>query len=342
MVCKAIRPPDGIVRKKFNGHPGGARPPRVTDSTVAPRPHLPVCRGFAITKRMTIGVTGWSFDGEDAARIQLAASSGFGAIQIGVGCIDDCRNLASARWRRRIQAASRSNRIEVAGLALNVLERWGVGKSPTGAARRRALALVGIAAKTATELGASLVYVPSFGRNRIDGDRSLDCAAAFLGMACRIAADYNLTLASENTLDVAGNLALIGKVGHPSFRILIDTYNPLIWGHDTAELIAGLGPYLCSQAHVKDGIGGATGSAPLGDGEGKVHEALRAFATAGFAGTFFLENDYRGPRRHWPSADIRRLCEFHSTIHTVERSDTYSTALIRAEIDRTNTKGHNS
>ena len=258
---------------------------------------------------MAIGVTGWSLDGSGGACLKTAAAAGFDAIQIGINGPADCRGLSSERWKEEIREASRIHRIPVAALALNVLERWGIGESSSDAARRRAVALVRTAARAAREFGASVVYVPSFGRNRMMDRRSIDRTARFLRLACRVAGDLGLTLASENTLSLAGNLLLVEAVHDPVFRILIDTYNPLLGGYDASELIRGLRTYLCHQAHLKDGSDGVMGSAPLGSGEGRVADALSAFSEVGYTGTFFLENDYRGARMPRAAADIRFMRE---------------------------------
>jgi sugar phosphate isomerase/epimerase len=256
---------------------------------------------------VTIGVTGWSLGGNGGACLKIAASAGFGAIQIGINGPGDCRKLSSSCWVDPIRRASLAHMVAVTAVALNVLEEWGIGESPADAGRRRALALVRSGARTARDLGATLVYVPSFGQNRMDGPRSVERTAGFLQPACRIAADHGLELASENTLGLADNLLLVDSVQDAAFRILIDTYNPVLWGYDTAELILGLQPYLASQAHVKDGVGGVMGSAPLGAGEGRTGVALRAFSAVGYTGTFFLENDYRGEKLPRAAADIRYL-----------------------------------
>jgi len=252
-------------------------------------------------------VTGWSLDGSGGACLKTAASAGFGAVQLGINELRDCHGLSSGRWKDAIRRASRAYLVDVTALALNVLEQWGIGESPADSGRQRALALVWDAARAACELGATLVYVPSFGRNRIDGPLSLARSAAFLRFACRIAADHGLELASENTLGLADNLLLVDSVRHPAFRILIDTYNPVLWGYDTAQLILGLQPYLSNQAHVIDGVGGMMGSAPLGAGEGRTAAALLAFSAIAYTGTFFLENDYRAEKLPRAAADIRYL-----------------------------------
>jgi sugar phosphate isomerase/epimerase len=258
------------------------------------------------------GVAGWCLDAQGRTAIEDCAALGFGAIQLGIGVEGDERQFTDSAWLAGLREEARERRVALAGIALNVLELHGTGGSDVGGLRRRALQLVRDASHAAARLGASLLYVPAFGRNRIDGESGLRQAAGFLRGACPIAAASGLTLASENTLGLADNLRLVDAVGEANFRILVDTYNPRLWGHDVPELIVGLRPWLASQAHVKDGIGQDLGCAPLGEGEGETQTALEAFAAIGYSGTFFLENDYRGPRRARASKDIEYMLAHHS------------------------------
>jgi sugar phosphate isomerase/epimerase len=229
---------------------------------------------------------------------------GFQALQIGIGAHADEEKLTSQHWLSSVREAAGRYGIEIAGIALNILEAHGTGTSPACAARRRALELTGRAVEAARKIGASLVYVPAFGNNRIAGGAALERAAEFLRAACRIAADSAIVLASENTLGVDDNIRLARDVNKSNFRILIDTYNPLLCGHDPRSLIFGLRPWLAGQAHVKDGIGTELGAAPLGQGSGDPGSALEAFAAIGYRGTFFLENDYHGANSSRACADI--------------------------------------
>jgi sugar phosphate isomerase/epimerase len=216
---------------------------------------------------MIVGVTDWCLDEQGIGAVRECAQLGLGALQIGIANTEDEQRLDSTVWPGRLRDEADRQGILLSGIALNLLEQRGTGCAQGGAEWVSALALVAGAVRCATRLGATLVYVPAFGKNRIESERDVETSAAFLRGACRIGADAGVFIASENTLSADDNLRLLSAVGARNFRILIDTYNPRVWGHDTAELIVRLRHAIADQAHVKDGFGAAMGSAPLGEGE---------------------------------------------------------------------------
>lgn len=254
---------------------------------------------------MTVGVTDWVLDEQGPGAAKECAALGFEALQLGIAADGDEQRLTAQPWLNAVRSESERNGVRIAGIALNVLELHGTGGSQSSPAFVRALQLVRDAAQAARTLGASLVYVPAFGNNRIDGETAAQRASDFLRMACRIAAAYGITVASENTLGFRDNLRLVSEVGESNFRILIDTYNPRLWGHDARTLILALRDWLADQAHVKNGIGTAMGAAPLNVRDGQTRAALDAFMAVGYRGTFFLENDYRGAKRRRARGDIK-------------------------------------
>jgi len=260
---------------------------------------------------MIVGVTEWCLDEQEPASVAECAALGFGALQIGIGHDGDERKLTDGEWLRNLRENAREHGVAMAAIALNLLELHGTGESSASGLRARALQLVCAAAAAATQLGASLLYVPAFGRNRIDGDSAFEHSAGFLRSACRIAADHGIALASENTLGAKDNLRLVDAVGQSNFRILVDTYNARLWGHNLRDLVVELQPWLADQAHLKDGIGYAMGCAALGEGEGDVRMALEAFAAIAYRGHFFLENDYRGAGRGRARGDIEYVRQHH-------------------------------
>jgi hypothetical protein len=84
---------------------------------------------------------------------------------------------------------------------------------------------------------------------------------------------------------------------------LIDTLNPVFWGHDQ-DLLNQLWPHIAPQIHVKDGIDGGMGNAILGTGQASFAETGRILASRGFDGILISENDYCGNRRKFATQDI--------------------------------------
>jgi sugar phosphate isomerase/epimerase len=72
-------------------------------------------------------------------------------------------------------------------------------------------------------------------------------------------------------------------------------------------LVAGLGPHLCDQVHVKDGLGGEMGNAVLGEGQAGFIATAQALRARGFDGLLISENDYHGERRALAARDMAVL-----------------------------------
>jgi len=75
-------------------------------------------------------------------------------------------------------------------------------------------------------------------------------------------------------------------------RVLIDAYNPVLAGHNTAQIIRTAQPYLCEQFHAKDGINGQRGNARLGQGDGHFAETVATMKSLNIGGKWILENMY--------------------------------------------------
>jgi len=144
----------------------------------------------------------------------------------------------------------------------------------------------------ADRIRVPLVYIPSFDVNEIRNVSDLVETARILKACCDYVGGRSIEVASENTLGVEDNLRLLNAVDHEKMRIMIDTYNPIIWGHRTVNLITELWPYLCDQVHVKDGKNNTMGNARLGEGDAEFAEVITALKGHGFDGTLIIENEY--------------------------------------------------
>ena len=212
--------------------------------------------------------------------------------------------LASLEAYREVAAETG---VQVVAVAPGRLNQLGL-TSPAGSEDARSCERsISAAIKAATRLGAPLIYLPSFANGEIHDEGDLRRTAQVIQTTCDIAAGHGLSVATENTLGAADNLRLLAMVDRPNARVLLDTQNPALWGHDVASYVDSLWPHLANQVHVKDGADGAMGNTALGEGESGFIATVAALQAHGFDGSLISENDYTGARSARAEQDVALL-----------------------------------
>jgi sugar phosphate isomerase/epimerase len=256
---------------------------------------------------VTIGVTQWSLDRPGAEALHQAAGLGFAAIHIDAGEVGGEMLLDDAGLRDRYRQAAEDTGVQIRAIAPGYLNDYGP-VSPAGSDNaRKCRDIIRIAIDAAVDLSVPLVFLPSFRAGEIRDERDLARSAEVLQEACDYAAGRPLALATENTLDAAGNLKLLEAVSRPNLYVLLDMQNPPLWGHDAAGLVRAVWPRLIHQVHAKDGTGGQMGNALLGEGEGHFLETAHTLRSLGFDGAVISENDYHGRRSANAARDIEAM-----------------------------------
>jgi L-ribulose-5-phosphate 3-epimerase len=202
--------------------------------------------------------------------------------------------------------------VAIVAVAPSRLNRLGLTSSAGPEAARARERSIAVAIHGAARLGATLVYLPSFGIGEIRDEPGLRRTAQAMQWACDLAAEHGLEVATENTLSAADNLRLLGFVDRPNAQVLLDTQNPSEWGHDVAAYVDALWPHLADQVHVKDGRDGRMGNAALGDGQAGFAETAAALRGHGFDGTLISENDYAGEAGGTAAHDVAVLTRLFS------------------------------
>jgi len=257
---------------------------------------------------MRIGVCQWSLDRGGVAALARAAGLGFAGIQLGIVDEETAAGLMEPTLRQDYLQAAEETGVALLGFGVNALNRYPLHSHPDSEDGRRAWQLLRSALDTAPAIQVSLVDWPACWRGEIGTDEALARASAMLRRGCGYVAGRPLLLATENSLDAAGHLRLIEQVGHPTLRVLIDSYNPVVFGHRAADLLRGLpAEMLCDQLHVKDGLAHVMGSAPLGQGEGHFEEFAQALQARAFDGWLICENDYATDTEQRVAADLAAL-----------------------------------
>lgn len=255
-----------------------------------------------------IGVCQWSLDRGGVAALTRAARLGFAGIQLGIADEETAAGLTEPALRQDYLQAAEETGVAILGFGVNALNRYPLHSHPDSEDGRRAWRLLCSALDTALAMQVSLVYCPAFLRGEIRTDEELARASAMLRRGCEYVAGRPLLLATENSLDAAGHLRLIEQVGHPALRVLVDSYNPVVFGHRATDLLLGLpAEVLCDQMHVKDGLAHVMGSASLGQGEGHFEEFAHMLQARAFDGWLICENDYTTDAEERVAADLATL-----------------------------------
>lgn len=254
-----------------------------------------------------IGVTQWSLDGRGPETVRRAARLGFEAMHISSGELDGSFRLDDGAVRDAYLDAARDTGVTIDAVAGGDLNDVGM-TSPAGSRDAdRCRTTIHIAIDAAAEVGAPLVFLPSFRAGEIHDVSDLRRTAEVLAAACDYAEGRPVTIATENTLGVEGNLDLLRIADRPALRVLLDTQNPSLWGHTVVAMIEPLWSHLADQVHVKDGRDGQMGNTNLGDGDSDFMATAKALRRHGFRGVLISENDYHGRRSVDATRDLAVL-----------------------------------
>lgn len=232
---------------------------------------------------MKIGVAQWCLDRSGADAIYYAAELGLEAIHINPNDPHLVDFIGQPEYMASYQKASFETKVDITALACNILDRY-----PLTQMQEYIFQVIDLAG----QMAIPLVYVPSFEASEICNGTELFETGQVLKISCEYIANRKIKLATENTLGIDDNNRLITIVNNKKFYVMLDTYNPVLWGHDPSQLVDGLWPHICDQIHAKDGINNIMGSTLLNKGEAQFKKTIDSLKEHGFDGTIILENEY--------------------------------------------------
>jgi len=240
---------------------------------------------------MDIGVTQWTLDRPGIDALQRAAALGFSVIQIDAGDWRGFPSLAQDSVRDAYLRAVRESGVEILAIMTNFTNNLSLTDP---ALSSQAFMGVYTAIDAAEDMNVPLVCVPCFNASEIQTEQELIRVGDGLRLAFLYAEERDVSLAIETTLGLEGHLQLLDHIDEANFQVLIDTFNPLLWGHSAANLITGLAANLSDQIHLKDGRDGTMGSCSLGRGSAQweIEAAFAALAQIGYEGVMVSETNY--------------------------------------------------
>lgn len=240
-----------------------------------------------------IALADWRLPFTGPQALAFTAWCGLREIQLDFGGPGRAPTLDNPCALRAIRDAGARHAVSVRALACNRMNDLGLHHPAHSAAGEEVRALVLKTLDAAAYLNAPMVFFPSFRKSLIRDRQTLDDSARLLEWACAQGAQRGLLVASENDLDVASAQQLVMRVDQRNFRLILDSWNPLKAGVQTASLIEQLYPVLADQVHLKDGRHDMEASVPLGLGDGMVAETVDTLCRLHTVATYVLENDYR-------------------------------------------------
>lgn len=239
----------------------------------------------------TIGITQWSLPGNAAYSLQLARQLGFDAVQLEFGSRESGMTLSHKRLRDLYLQDSQALGIRLLPLTINALCRYGVVDgfhTPDGQIARDTILA---ALEAAAAMGMEGVTMPSFGANEIHTQAHYAHTVEALRFTCEHASSLGLKVYTENVLDAQGMAQLFRDCASPQLRLLFDSQNYSVFGHDYAvKVLQAHWDKLGNHLHVKDG--GAMGSMLLGTGSSPFAQVMEILRERGYTGAIVLENNY--------------------------------------------------
>jgi len=241
---------------------------------------------------MRFGLVDWRLPVSGPEAVLLAARMRVDGIQLDLGGPGRAPELDEPTRLRKLKSVLGSTGVAPLAVSANTLNDIGI---PVPEAADQVRTVITRALDTAAELGAGLVFLPSFRRSAIDGSQALRRTAEVLRWACEEAQSRNLLLANENVLAPEELRQLVDQVGSAAFRIVLDTGNPAKVGRHPAETVraATVCAALADQVHIKN----PDDTKPLSIEDPAVVDTL---SELGDVDAFVLENDFR-------DGDLRRL-----------------------------------
>lgn len=259
-----------------------------------------------------LGVTAWCLDTPGPSALLRAAGLGLRSVQIDVGIPGSNYYLGNPGVLQAYRQTSKKSEVTIVGIGAKLVNDLGMTEDEGTQADHDCQALIAATIDAAIALDTRFVFFPSFRKSEVRSEQDLFNTARLLKQACIWAALHGIEVGSENSLGCEGNRKLIEMVGESNFRILIDSYNPVIFNHRVSHILQELAPYIAKQVHAKDGVGGRMGSVLLGTGEGRFFETIKTLQSLDFHGIVLLENKYFVDTKRRVTEDLTVLARlFH-------------------------------
>jgi L-ribulose-5-phosphate 3-epimerase len=198
-------------------------------------------RGFKI------GVCDWTLNKRtDPAALEVSKRLGLDGVQLDMGGVKDDLPLRKPELQKKYLELSKKLNVEIASLALGVLNEVPLKSDP------RAEPWVRDSIDVSKALGTRVVLVAFFGKGDVKGDKpGTDAVVERLKRLAPQAEKAGVVLGFESWLSADEHLAILDRVGSPALKVYYDVGNSHKMGYDIYKEIRFLGNHIC-EFHAKD------------------------------------------------------------------------------------------
>jgi len=180
------------------------------------------------------------------ASLEAAKRIGLDGVQVDFGGGEQDLPLFDTDLQRRFLEASKQQGVEIASLAMGVLNDVPYKSDP------RAELWVAKAIDVSKAMGTRVILLAFFGKgDLVKDDKGIEAVVDRLRAAAPKAEKAGVTLAIESQLSAAQHLHILSRVGSPSLKVYYDVANSHAMGYDIYQEIRVLGSRIC-EFHAKD------------------------------------------------------------------------------------------
>ncbi len=225
-----------------------------------------------------IGVCDWTIGkGSNPASLELAKKIGLDGVQVDIGRGQDDLPLFDPDLQQKFVEARKTHQIEIASLALGVLNNIPYKNDP------RAELWVDKSIDVCKMLGVNVVLVAFFGNGDLrDDKKGTDMVVERFKKIAPKAEDAGVTLAIESWLSAGQHMDIIERVCSPAIKVYYDVANSNKAGYDIYSEIRRLGKLIC-EFHAKDY------DDLYGKGSINFEQVRKAMDDIGYRGWFVME-----------------------------------------------------
>lgn len=138
-----------------------------------------------------------------------------------------------------------------------------------------------------SEINAEFIDIPFVDASKIPSINEFELVQDMISEAADIAAQHNIILALETSLNPLDFITLLQKINHPNVMANYDTGNSSGIGYNCVEEINSYGYYI-KTVHIKDRLIN-NGTKPLGTGSADFHSFFEMLAKLNYVGPIILQ-----------------------------------------------------
>lgn len=194
-----------------------------------------------------LGVCDWTIGKTaDPGSFEIAKKIGLDGVQVDFGSGENSLPLFDEQLQQDILDAARTQKMEIASLAMGVLNNVPYKSDP------RAERWVRRGIEVAEAMGAKIILLAFFGKGDLKGDeQGTNEVVQRLRQVAPDAEVAGVTLGIESWLSAEQHIDIIERVGSQFVKVYYDVANSHKAGYDIYQEIRKLGPLIC-QFHAKD------------------------------------------------------------------------------------------